>query len=67
MKETPADTVPRLTMPRAAAPVEPTPCRYNRTMEAAVIAVVEIVADPPVSVTVPAELAPAVVVEATLE
>ena len=65
-KEVPAVIVPTLNAPKAAAPVDPTDCLVSMTMEDAVMAVVEIVAVPPTRVTVPKELAPAVVVDATL-
>lgn len=64
--DTPALIVPMLNCPRAAAPVDPGLCLVNITIELAVIAVVAIVAVPETSVTLPKELAPAVVVEATL-
>src|SRR5271163_1082176 len=57
--------VPTLRMPKAAAPVAPTVILVRKTIELAVTADVETVALPPTNVTVPNELAPAVVVDAT--
>lgn len=65
IKDVPAEIVPTVNIPRAAAPVAPTPCLVSMMIEFAVTAVVLMVAVPPTSVTVPNELAPAVVVDAT--
>ena len=64
-KLTPAVIVPTDKIPRAAAPVAPTPNLVKRTRDDAPTAVVAIVAVPPTRVTEPMELAPAAVVEAT--
>lgn len=66
-KDVLATIVPTLNIPSAAAPVDPTDCLVSIIIELAVTAVVLIVAVPPTSVTVPNELAPAVVVDATFE
>lgn len=60
-----ATIVPTVIMPKAAAPIAPTPCLVSMMIEFAVTEVVLIVAVPPTRVTFPKELAPAVVVEAT--
>lgn len=65
-KEVEAVIVPTDSIPSAAAPVAPTDCLQIKIKEEAVTDEVEIVAVPPTKVTVPMELAPAVVVEATL-
>lgn len=65
-KEVPATLVPTLSIPKAAAPVAPIPSLVRIMIEFAVTAVVETVAVPDDRVTLPNELAPAVVVDATL-
>lgn len=65
-KDVPAVIVEWHRCPRAAAPVAPTVCLQTTMREAAVTAVVATVAVPPTKVTLPKELAPAVVVVATL-
>ena len=65
-KEVDAVIVPTLSIPIGLAPVDPTLCLVRKMIELAVTAVVETVAVPPTKVTVPKELAPAVVVDATL-
>lgn len=67
INDTPAEIVPTLICPRAAAPVDPGDCLVKIMIELAVTDVVAIVAVPDTSVTFPNELAPAVVVDATLE
>jgi hypothetical protein len=64
-KEVPFTIVPTESIPNAAAPVAPTVILVKNMIELEVTAVVETVAVPATRVTVPNELAPAVVVEAT--
>ena len=64
-KEVEAVIVPTDSMPKAAAPVDPGDILVRNMMELAVTAVVATVAVPITKVTVPNELAPAVVVDAT--
>lgn len=65
-KDVDAVTVPIDNIPTGAAPVAPIDCRVSIIIEDAVTAVVDTVAVPLTKVTVPKELAPAVVVLATL-
>jgi hypothetical protein len=66
-KDVDAVIVPTDRMPNAAAPVDPGDILVSMMIELAVTAVVETVAVPATKVTLPKELAPAVVDDATLE
>ena len=63
--DVPLTIVPTLKIPRAAAPVEPTDILVKKIIELEVTALVETIAVPDTSVTVPKELAPAEVVVPT--